>query len=198
MGVFEGKQLVLSGRQARVDWNLQAIAGLPSEPMQGLPTLGPLPDSLESFRKVAEKWLNVSPDITRLAFGAVLVIKVADLPSAYQELSQFLPNVSLDKTDSPDFLYQINRPRTSELREGLRINRLSKWSVTQTGTIAINIGPSAGPTLESGSPQSACRLELDINTSAESLTPIPQDKTQVLFKELIELGSEIADKGDIP
>ncbi len=87
LGVFEGKQLVLSGRQARVDWNLQAIAGLPSEPMQGLPTLGPLPDSLESFRKVAEKWLNVSPDITRLASGAVLVIKGADLPSAYPGLS---------------------------------------------------------------------------------------------------------------
>ena len=197
-GAFEGRQLVFIGRPDRIDWNLLGVVGLPGEPMQGFPTLGPLSDALGSFRKVAEKWLIVSPELTRLAFGAVLSRRVADLASAYQELSRLLPKVELDSTDSPDFLYQINRPRTSKSPIGIRINRLSKWSVIQGGTISIGIGPGVGPMLASGSPHLACRLELDINTAADSFNPIPRNARQVLFMELVELGSEIADQGDIP
>lgn len=197
-GAFEGRQLMLIGRPDRVDWILHGIVSFPGEAMQGLPILGPLSDSLESFRKVTEKWLIVSPEVTRLAFGAVLVRSAADLALAYQELSRFLPSVNLDDIDTPDFLYQINRRRTSKAPIETRINRISKWSVMQGGTISIGIGPDTGPMLASGSPHLACRLELDINTSAESANPIPRDQTQELFMELVELGSEIAEKGDIP
>ena len=197
-GNLEGKPLVLISRQDRVDWILQGVIGPPVEPLPGPPTLGPLPDALESFKRVVERWLSASPTTTRLAFGAALFIRVSDLASAYRELSRFLPNVNLGGTDSPDFLYQVNRPRTSKLPISIRINRLAKWSVMQGGTISIGIGPGGGPMPASASPELTCRLELDINTAAESVQPIPQDQTRSLFDELVAIGREIADHGDTP
>ncbi len=197
-GFFEGKQLVLSGRPDRFDWNLQVTPDPPDEPMQGLPTLGPFPDALQPLHKVVGEWLRVSPDAIRLAFGTVLIIRATDIPLAYKKLSQFLPKVEFAQADSSDFLYQINRPRTSKSGVGIRINRLTKWSVMQVGTIEIAIGPSAEQMLVSGPRQVACRLELDINTSAQSRNLIPRSETQALFEELVDLGSEIAANGDIP
>lgn len=197
-GIFEGRQLVLIGRHDRIDWILQGMVALPGEQVLGPPTLGPLQNVLELFHKVVAPWLAVSPQVTRLAFGAVLVKRVDDVASAYHTLSQLLPNVGLAGTDSPDFLYQVNRPRTSQLPIGIRINRLSKWSIIQGGTISIGIGPGATPTVASGSPQASCRLDLDINTLANSSDLIAQDQAQPLFIELVEIGTEIAAKGDIP
>ena len=168
------------------------------EPMLGPPTLGPLPDALESFMRVTERWLSVGPTITRIAFGAVLFISVKDLASAYQELSRFLPTVELGGTDSPDFLYQINRPRASKSLPEIRVNRMTKWSVIQGESISIGFRAGGGSVLASASPELACRLELDINTVPESMTSTHQARIQPLFNELVELGSEIAEKGDIP
>ena len=197
-GTFEDKQLALVARQDRVDWIFQGMVGPPGEPMLGPPTLGPLPDALESFMRVTEKWLSVGPTITRIAFGAVLFISVKDLASAYQELSRFLPTVELGGTDSPDFLYQINRPRASKSLPEIRVNRMTKWSVIQGESISIGFRAGGGSVLASASPELACRLELDINTVPESMTSTHQARIQPLFNELVELGSEIAEKGDIP
>ena len=197
-GTFEGKPLLLIGRLDRVDWILRGVIGPPVEPLPGPPTLGPLPVAMESFTRIAREWLSVSPTATRLAFGAALFIRVNDLASAYSELSRFLPNANLWGTDSPDFLFQVNRPRISKLPTLVRINRLAKWSVMQSGTISIGIGSGGGPMPASASSELACRLELDINTAAESVGPIPPDQTRPLFEELVALGREIADSGDIP
>lgn len=197
-GIFQGRQLVLISRPDRIDWNLQGIVSPSSEPVQEFPTLGPISESLDSFSKIVAKWLIISPDVTRLAFGAVLSKRAEDLASAYKELSVLLPSIELHAVDAPDFLFQINRPRLSTTSRAIKINRLNKWSVMQEGTISIGIGPGSRPTLASRSGRLACRLELDINTSAQSLDPIPQNETKELFTELVDLGIEIAEKGDIP
>src|SRR3989304_4213735 len=59
MGVFEGKRLALVAQPGRVDWNLLASMGAPNEPVEGLLTLGPFSDTLDSFLKVVTKWLEV-------------------------------------------------------------------------------------------------------------------------------------------
>lgn len=199
-GGFEGAQMTLTAWPNRVDWSLQAMPAAQGQPIQGFPTLGAFPDAPEPFLKIVRKWLNVvrDPFATRLAFGAVLVRQAADLSTAYNELSQFLPKVQLDPAGSSDFLYQINRPRKSRSGTGFRINRLTKWSVVQGRYIAFGATMVGEPTPTSVPPQSACRLELDINTPAEISTPIPRDEAGVLFEELVELGSEIAAKGDVP
>ena len=196
-GTFEGKQLALIARQDRTDWIFQGVIGSPGEPMQGPPTLGLLSDSLKSLKKVAEEWLGNCPTVSRLAFGATLFIVVEDLPTAYSEMSRFLPNISLGGADSQDFLYQINRPRTSNSQNGMMINRLAKWSVIRGETISFGIRPGGGAILASASPDLACRLELDINTASESTTSVTQAQAKLLFCEMVELGIEIANRGDI-
>lgn len=198
MGVFEGKRLALVAQPGRVDWNLLATMGSPDESVEGLPTLGPFSNTLESFLKVVKRWLDLCPPVIRLAFGAILVRPVADLQSGYTELSQSLPNVVLDPPNSSDFLYQINRPRMSTSGIELKLNRLTKWSVMQAGFIEFALGADMGATLASGPRQFACRLELDINTAAASTGEIPKDKIHSVFEELVGLGREIADHGDIP
>ena len=196
-GPLDGQQLTLVIRPGRIDWNLRELMGLPDGPMQDLPTMGAFPAVLDSFCKVANQWLNICPDVIRLAFGAYLLKAVADRATANRELSPFLPNVKL-ASDSQDFLYQINRPRTAESIPDLNINRLTKWSVMQSGTLSIGNFQASGPIVATGSSQLACRLELDINTQAESRTPIGRRQAQRLFQELVELGSEIAVQGDVP
>lgn len=197
-GPFEGKQLVLGGRTDRVDWILQPVLGHPSTPTYDLPTLGELSPAIKPLNAIVDLWLRKSPDVTRMAFGAILVWPVVDLAEATRELSRLIPNVTLDERSSTDFLYQINRPRTSKSREGLEINRLTKWSRMRYGALAIAIGSDSEVKLSGESGQLACRLELDVNTSAGSLEPIPQDEARELFRELMDLGMEIAAQGDIP
>ena len=196
-GTFDGGQLALIFRIDRVDWILRGMMGAPGVPVEGPPNLGTLRDALESLLTVAQRWLDVCPDLTRLAFGAALVETVEDLNLAYQKMSTMLPYVNVGEADSPDFLYQINRPRISKSPTTIKINRLSKWSVIQGGDISIVIGQGAAPTLAS-EPHFACRLDLDINTSPESSTVIPKGHTWALFSEMVDLGIEIADNGDIP
>ena len=195
-GVFEGRQLTLSGRPDRVDWNLQGMDSGLAQPMQETPTTDTFSAALDSLRGVAKGWLSVSPEATRLAFGAILLIWKENLASAYQELSRYLPNVNLHGVESPDFHLQINRPRTSKSLEGVRINRLTKWSVNQVGAVSIGIGAGrTRPTLVSGPRRLACRLELDINTAPESGEPFSRDDAVLLFSELTALGREIAGQG---
>jgi hypothetical protein len=198
-GVFEGKRLALVVQPGRVDWTLLAPLESPDELAERFPTMGQFSGALEPFLRVARRWLDVCPAVTRLAFGAILIRSVADRQSGYSEISPLLPDVRIDSENSSDFFYQINRPRISKSgMGGLKVNRLTKWSVTQAGLIQIAIGAGAGTVLHSGPRQFACRLELDMSTAAEFSGEIPKDKTPSVFEELVRLGREIANRGDIP
>ena len=196
-GDLDENQVTLLVRPERVDWNIQAATDDSDELGQEFETLGPFTSALEPYSKLVNSWLMICPTSSRLAFGAVLVRQVTDFASAIGVLSKYLPDVRLDETGSEDFLYQINRPRDSRQKPGLRINRLTKWSVTQFGTISLELGPSSG-NLMSGPRQLACQLELDINTPANSSKPFAREEVGKLFLELLELGKELALEGDIP
>ncbi len=199
VGVFEGKRLALVIQPGRVDWNFLVALGSPDEVPERLLTMGPFPHALDPFLKVALKWLDICPAATRLAFGAVLLRPVADRQTGHTELSRLLPSIPIDPSNSSDFLYQINRPRMSASGVGgLKINRLTKWSVMQAGFVQLAVGAELGATLSSGPLQFGCRLELDINTAAELSGEIPKDKIRSVFEELVSLGREIANRGDIP
>jgi len=131
------------------------------------------------------RWLAGCPPLQRLAFGAVLTRPVDDLLTGYRQISDYLPFVQLDPESSSDFSYQINRPRNSTVISGLRINRFSRWSVARVfaSTFDTQIG---------------CRVELDINTAQEFQGELPQEKLPVIIQELVDLGKEIAENGDIP
>ncbi len=198
-GPLEGGKLILRVTPTRIDWLFGPIYPPDEEPAT-FPTIGPFPKTLDTLSKLMFRWFGIQtcPPLRRLAFGAILVQPVDDRKSGYKQISAYLPNVKLDPDGSSDLIYQINRPRDSRSGvPGLRINRLSKWSVSLLQTVAFSLEKTS-VSMAPGRELSACRLELDVNTSADFQGEFPREQVAVIFDELVRLGSEIVDEGDIP
>jgi hypothetical protein len=199
-GPFEAGKLTLNIQPLRIDWNFaRAISNELLE--EDLPTIGEFPKVLENFFKPMQKWLSEEcPELGRLAFGAVLFLPVESRQAGYKRLSAYLPAIKLDPEESSDFLYQINRLRNSNVDiDGLRVNRLSKWSVFSYLRTLMHFNQRTGRSEQVLRPEVyACRLELDINTTADFIGTLSREKLTTVFEELIELGREIIEKGDIP
>ena len=98
-----------------------------------------------------------------------------------------------------NFMYQINRPRESASVPSFTVNRLSKWSVAAFESVSITVSPSSVRAVGYADfPMHMSALELDINTSPKPDALIPSDEIPQLFHELVSLGLEIAERGDIP
>jgi len=196
-GTLQGQRLILAVQPGRVDWRFQAGIRVDELP-ERMASVGPFSDALQGFADVTHKWLDVCKSMTRMAFGAILIQQTSNRNSGYRSLAQFLPSVKIDPEGSADFLYQINRPRsyTAEIPD-LLINRLTKWSVRRSGFAQIALGTERISSVVSSPVHFAIRLELDINTSADYSTLLPEDKLHEIFEELISFGKEIAEKGDI-
>lgn len=195
-GRFESGKLVLRIQPARVDWMLVPLVD-PEKELESIPTMGTFSDSLKSFMPLMSRWLQSAPRSQRLAFGAILMQPVQDRAMGYRQINAYLP-FRLDSETSSDFFYQINRPRDSTSGiPGLRINRLGRWSVAYFQGVRMTISPAArgvAPVEE----HHACRLELDINTAADFQAEFSGEQLAAIFRELVDLGKEIAEKGDIP
>jgi hypothetical protein len=198
-GDFEGRQLALQIQPGRIEWVVGSLAKAPEEAEESLlSSLGPFPEVLNSLSKVVIPWLREAPPLQRFAFGAVLLQPVDTVRSGYALLQKYLgANVRLDPDSSSDFFYQINRPRPSKATiEGLRLNRLTKWSVQVIRRMTMTIGHGGSATRALGE-DAACRLELDINTAADFAAVLPVERLEALLQELTDLGREIAQRGDI-
>lgn len=193
-GEFEGRRLVLQIQPGRIEWSVNPVVKAPEEDSD---LLGPFPEVLTSLSKVAAPWLPQAPAMTRFAFGVVLVQPVDNARAGYVLIKKYLPGVVIDPEGSSDFFYQINRPRRSTTRiDGLRINRLTKWSVQLAQRVVMTLGADGVATRIMGE-EAACRLELDINTAPGFDRVLPAEHLGALFQELIDLGREIAQKGDV-
>lgn len=195
-GDFEGRQLILQVQPGRIEWTLRPIMKAEDEP--GLPLLGPFSEVVASLSKVVVPWLPKAPALNRFAFGAALLQPVESVRSGYALIQKYLPAVRVDPDGSSDLFYQINRRRPSVTRiDGLRMNRLSKWSVQLAEIVTMTVGSGNVVTRALGT-EAACRLELDINTTPDFAGAFPPDQLRALLQEMIDLGHEIAQKGDIP
>ena len=197
-GPYSGNRLQCIYRPDRIDWNLRPVIPPPSSPIEGFLSMGPFPRALPALLDVTRKWLEGNPNVDRLAFGSVLLMEAGGLAEANRSMDSLLPDVILDAEASSDFLYQINRRRTSTSSPTVLVNRLSKWSVMQGGAVALAVAGNAEPHFSRGPDFFACRLELDINTAAPLSLSAPEVDVFQLFEELVGLGKEIAEGGDIP
>lgn len=197
-GPFGQGKLILTVEPVRIDWSHIIVSDRESQ-AGGIPTLGSFPDSLDKFIPLMKQWfeLETCPPVQRLAFGAILLQPVENLQVGYRQLSLYLQRyVQLDPEGSSDFLYSINRSRDSACGvEGLRINRLSKWSVASLKSFGLSIPPTSLMYFP-GPEQFACRLELDINTVPDFPGEFSQEELPKIFQELVDFGKEIAEKGD--
>jgi hypothetical protein len=188
--VDEVNRLVLQVQQRRIDWLL-----VPEPPATDFATIGLFPEGLNSFVLLMKRWLPSCPGTDRLALGGVLFQPQPDKIAAYLALAKYLPMVKLDP-DSSDLTYQINRPRVSQAGvRGLRINRLTKWSVMQLQQLTISPTPTRVQ-VEGADLRIACRMEFDINSVPEFQGPLPKEKLSELVDEFALLTQEIAERGD--
>jgi hypothetical protein len=193
MGAWEGMTLALQiqPKDGRIDWFASEVPDSPPS----------LSERLPAFVGLMNRWLasDLFPHPTnRMAFGVVANLPVANPEEGYRRLSDYLP-FDVDRTTSSDFLYQINRQRESATLPGTRINRLMKWSVGVFFLQAMRLdGSGVVKIAELTKERSGCRLELDINPPPQEGQPLPQDRLQPLFAEMVALGEEIVREGDIP
>ncbi len=206
VGTLAGLAVVLRIVHPRIDWFLQPNIRKPDR-FSGPPDwqVAPFSNALETLSQVVAQWFSMDLQVVRVAFGANLVQPANDLRDAHLKLKGYLADLRIDPENSFDVLYQINRPRESAVIQGLRINRLSKWSVaTQaTGELVVQLNPSAEEQVSFISERPvvqryASSLELDINTVATYERGLPQSQLNNLFDELMDWGKEIAERGDVP
>ena len=200
---FENGKLLLLLQLGRIDWQYIIDIEKDMESVdKSMLTLGEFSTSLDLFFEHINRWFEreTCPSAIRLAFGTVLLKRVENLQAGYQKIAECLPNVTLDPEHSRDFMYRINRPRESKTGlVGLKINRLSTWSVAGLIRVQSAIPLGVGLVQHFQSPERfACRLELDINTAPEYQTGFLREQLSKVFQELVDLGKEIAQEGDIP
>ena len=191
-GSFREATLTFRHIPHRIDWILRPSGAI----LDTWDAIGTFADETPPFVELMKKWLAVSPEISRLAFGATLINLVRDHDEGYTKVSGYLPfDVDLG---ARNFSYQINRRRASRLGvPGLEINRLSKWSCMARRTAHLSVGDI---TMVDDSPPSrfAVRLEVDINTVPEYPESLTPGNLADLLDECVALGVEIAEKGDVP
>ena len=147
------------------------------------------------------KWLADCPSLHRLGYGSELLLPAGSLPDAYGKLGGLLRGVDVEPENTHDFLYRINRRRTSSCDvEGLEINRISTWSAVQIIETFVDVsgdGERPPKVTRRPNPGSICRLEFDINTIPEFDRALDKDIVPKIFDELVDAGNEIAAKGDV-
>lgn len=178
--------LSLECQPQRIDWLFTPIIAENQE-LTSFPSFASLSDALRLYEELLFLWLDQCPSVNRLAFGAMLSQTVENREAGYLRLTSFLPAVTLDAERSTDFSYQINRPRASRNVKGLEVNRLSRWSVAALSGMMIQVTGEqvSARVIESSQKLSACRLELDINTSPQFKGALSNDTLPTLVKELV-------------
>lgn len=186
-GKFADGSLTMNIGPSRVDWLYSPL--IKSEAaFDSFPNVGEISRATEHFKSFALSWLKSLDYLTRMAFGAILIQPTGSQEEAYRKLAKYLHFVNIDPTSS-DFSYSINRPRDTAIGiTGLKINRLSKWR-------AITMILSVDDTMKKV--DFACNLELDINTIPDEKARIEKEMICPIFEELVSLGTEITEKGDI-
>jgi hypothetical protein len=193
VGSFLAGKLHLKLEPERIDW----VYGTANEgaelPPSTFPALGRIGDVVPSFAEKVRSWLGDAsvPELGRLAVGAVLLHPEPNQRAGYSRLPDYVPvEVS---PDSSDFIYQINLPAPSALAiPGLRVNRLSKWSMAAWRVLALTNG---GTAVGFRDPSYALRLELDINTVPDASVTLPRSEWPAIFDELVAVAIDIATNG---
>lgn len=193
-GSYENQKVTLSVLPIRIDLLINTPEQIKMDSPIPVPDLGSLRESCERFNLLVEGFFkNASlPMLKRIAFGADLVRHVLSMEKGYEEVSKYIP-FKVDPKNSSDFKLQINKPTTSKIKKGLKINRLTIWDVLK---LNMELSSINNPKLSHKYPQiHFLHLALDINTAAEYEGTFNKEESLKLYKELVENALEITVKG---
>ena len=188
--------LLLLIRDTRIDWQIQPLAPPFQQTSRASTSIDPA-DMLSVITHAVQLSLQTVSVVGRFAFAPVLFREVPDVPTGLQQLSHYLPHLTLDAEGSADFIYQINRKRRSAAIRRRDINRLARWSVEEIGSLALRVVAGQPNIYGDSGTHFARKLVLDINTTPQT-SAIANDKISGLFDEMVNMSSELATRGDVP
>lgn len=172
--------------QNRIDW----LAYSQSPSPDGFSSIGQYMEQSQIFFEALNGWLlKECPSVSRIAYGVILINEAPNRTAAYQMLESCLPFIKFDIDNWSDFFFQTNKKGKSTVVEGLALNQLSKWNALKL--MRIHVENMSFSQVESH----ACRLELDINTASENITPIPPEKLSLIVAELKQIADHFASEG---
>jgi hypothetical protein len=188
-GPFQDVGLSLTIDPHHIEWLIEPLVKI-DESDGRLPTVGPFREKLGWFTRSMLPWLAKAPPLRRIAFAGKLLQPADTQEEVYRALERLLPSVKLTPRPN-DFLYHVNRRRNSKVVNGLEVNRMSTWS-------KLNVLFSVSPGTPFTWPEKGySAVQLDINTAPEKGGILPSELLPALFEELVTLGLEIAERGDI-
>lgn len=195
-GPFKGREFALIIDPLKLAWKVDFLP----DPESPTIFIGDFPETRDWFSELMQQWLaGPCPQIKRLAFAAKVMLPTESREKAYELLNDYLPFVDVDP-NTREFLYRINRPRSSSAGiPDLRINRLVTWSAVKI-TMQMRMRAMSAAVGETITEQNldGCLVQLDINTSEERTDALPHESLPAIWNELVQIGTELAQCGDIP
>jgi hypothetical protein len=196
-GAFADGYLSFSYSGQRLDIVLSALE--PTEKTeQTLPAIGPWPAVSDNFRAVAEKLLaSTHFSVVRLAFGAVLLFPTKSREEAYKYLDDLLVSVSVDPGGMKELLFRVNWEKESSTCKDLMLNRITNWSAVR---LVRNLMQLTGGqfAVSADSELQGVRLEIDNSTDHTNTRPFEKTEIVPIFRELLTMARENAEKGERP
>jgi hypothetical protein len=161
-------------------------------------TIGDWKRTREVFVEDTAPWLaSVRYPVVRIAFSCVLLAEAADRMAAYQALKTVLKSVQVDPAEMRDLIFRVNWPQKSTAAPGLQVNRITHWSAIRLHRVLVQVG-GADASVAHGVTSHFVRLEVDHNTDEARKSPFAQDEMVTIYKELVELANENAERGERP
>lgn len=134
--------------------------------------------------------------VLRVAFNMHFLSLRPTYTEANKAVNKIIPNqYGVTLKDEEDFIFQINRPRSSREHQDIKINFITKWSVENFHVLAISI-PIGGMPATSGINASSPNIERFIaakvlfdnnNTPIENRTLTSQEQSDLLRESLDEV-----------
>lgn len=164
-----------------------------------LPSVGSIDETFKTFFESTCKWIEeFKPSVIRIAFGAVLTCKAESREEAYTHLKGLFRSLKVDPAKMQDLQYRVNWPATSNVEQGLVLNRLTSWSAMRVFRKLLQIGPedvSDGGEIKL---LNGVRLEVDNNTDVTRKAPFEPGNVIPIYSELVELARQNAVEGEVP
>ena len=194
-GVYGKDNLALTTQPYRVDWNVLSTPSPQHESAGGTPILNAPEEGLPLLERALAVTLPRVSQVSRLAFGVVLLQATEGLREALDVITNYVPFLGPGLRSGSDLQFQINRERRATTAPHVRINRVCRWSVQQYHSSSVLFSAAGVPTLRNDQPRLFAKATLDIN-SAPSDTVTSTKKWPALYGELVEDAKAIAQKGD--
>jgi hypothetical protein len=190
-------------QQSRIDLNLTAPPLSPGFTQDKFPLIeDTAPVRAELLRIADVIGQGAIPGVARVAVHLQFVKLRGTFVEANRELMAVIPKkYGLSITEEEDFVFQINRPRSSRDVKGVKMNSLTKWSAdrVQIVSVSLPISAVAGPAMAGAAavnPQSKEFIAASVlfdNNNIPGPTSLSSEQQSLLLRESIAANEEMQD-----